>query len=127
MNNDSILIEWSVNDVLELRPDLSRKEAREVLRAVDEDHDAEVGINIFVLQDVADRMFKEKTDEDLKTYSVKVGRRIVEQCYIEIEAVSEQKAIDEIDRLIKAGEFHDVSFTTTAITGEEIFDVSEKK
>lgn len=126
-NKDSIAIEWTIDDVLDIRPDLSRDEARQVLREVDEEHDAEIGINIFVIQDTADRMFEEKTDDDLKTYSVKIGRRIVEQCYIEIEAVSEQKAIDEVDRLITLGEFHDVSFTTTAITGEEIFDVHEKR
>lgn len=42
---ESITIVWHVEDVLSRNSDLSRKEAFEVLLAIKDNHDAEVGVN----------------------------------------------------------------------------------
>ena len=52
-----IAIVWSVEDVLEIRPDLSREQAAEVLEQVSQDHDAGIGINWQTLEYVADELF----------------------------------------------------------------------
>ena len=52
-----IAIIWSVEDVLEIRPDLSREQATEVLEQVSQDHDAGIGINWQTLEYVADELF----------------------------------------------------------------------
>ena len=52
-----IAIVWSVEDVLEIRPDLSREQAAEVLEHVSQDHDAGIGINWQTLEYVADELF----------------------------------------------------------------------
>lgn len=55
----SIAIEWCIEDVQSVRTDLSDEHALEVLRAVDDRHDAEIGINWDYIEAVADDLFPE--------------------------------------------------------------------
>lgn len=125
MSNTSISITWHIEDVLNIRPDLTDAEAFEVLKICEREHDAEVGISWETLEYAANENYPEKTDDDVRKYKIKVGRKNVELCYIEIEALSERHATEEVEKLIIAGEFKDKTFTTTAITGEKIYDVAE--
>ena len=59
----SIAVEWCVEDIQSFRPDLTDKQAGEVLQAADRCHNAEVGINWDVLRFHADGLFPEE-DED---------------------------------------------------------------
>lgn len=52
-----ITITWSVEDVLEVQPDLTEEQAMEVLEIVGKNHDAEVGICWDTLEFWADSMF----------------------------------------------------------------------
>ena len=54
-----IAIFWSYEDVLSVRPDLSRDQAWDVLASCRKYHDAEIGINWEVLKVVADDLFPE--------------------------------------------------------------------
>lgn len=53
----TITITWSIGDVQEVRADLTDAQAYEVLLAVEDDHDANVGINWSILEDFADLLF----------------------------------------------------------------------
>lgn len=48
---------WCIEDVQEVRPDLTAQQAWEVLQEVDRHHDAEFGITWQSLQYAADEMF----------------------------------------------------------------------
>jgi hypothetical protein len=50
-------IGWSVEDVRDLRPDLSDGQSREVLRFVEDRHNASVGITWDVIEEAADELF----------------------------------------------------------------------
>lgn len=54
---DQISIIWHIDDVLSLRPDLTRAEARAVLRRVEDSHDAARGICWGDIEDTADELF----------------------------------------------------------------------
>ena len=54
---NSISIEWSVEDVLEVRPDLNEKLAANVLRFIKRKHDAEIGVNWEVIKSAADTLY----------------------------------------------------------------------
>lgn len=54
---------WGTDDVRLIRPDLTEKQAWQVLQAVDRGHNATVGINWDVLADQADLLFGPATDE----------------------------------------------------------------
>ena len=56
----SIAIVWHIDDVLGVRPDLSREQAFEVLKQAKRHHDANVGINWEVLSATAEVLFGEK-------------------------------------------------------------------
>ena len=56
-DRDSITIEWHIDDVKEVRPDLTDEQAREVLWHAKHHHDAEQGINWEVLEVHADFLF----------------------------------------------------------------------
>ena len=45
INNDEISIVWHIDDVLQQRPDLTKEQARKVLIAVKNNHNASIGIN----------------------------------------------------------------------------------
>ncbi|MFZ5746899.1 MAG: hypothetical protein ACOY45_04490 [Pseudomonadota bacterium] len=54
---DAISISWHVDDVLSVRPDLTREQARTVLAHALFHYDAEIGINWNVLSTIADALF----------------------------------------------------------------------
>jgi hypothetical protein len=54
---DKIAITWHIDDVKELRPDLTDDQAREVLQQAKDRHDAGIGITWEVLEIHADDLF----------------------------------------------------------------------
>lgn len=48
-----IALLWSIEDVQAIRPNLTREEAMQVLRAVQENHDASAGVSWDTLRDAA--------------------------------------------------------------------------
>jgi hypothetical protein len=56
---ETIAIKWHIDDVLEIRPDLTADQCRKVLTNVKVCHDAAVGVNWDVLETVADILFPE--------------------------------------------------------------------
>jgi hypothetical protein len=58
-HRDWISISWHIDDVLEVRPDLMKAQARKVLAAVDDGHDATIGVDWDVLRFHADNLFPE--------------------------------------------------------------------
>jgi hypothetical protein len=54
---ETINIRWSFEDVLSIRDDLTKDQACEVLAEADHRHDAEIGINWFVLEIHADHLY----------------------------------------------------------------------
>ena len=54
---NEIAIWWSVDDVLDVRPDLDRYQAHLVLRLAKNQHDASIGINRGVLMYHAEDLF----------------------------------------------------------------------
>lgn len=56
-DGNQIRIAWHIEDVAEIRPDLSVEQSREVLAAVREEHDAEIGVNWDVIRYHADELF----------------------------------------------------------------------
>jgi hypothetical protein len=56
---DTIAITWHADDVLEVRPDLTREQARQVLKYAQETHNAEIGINWDVLRVDAEEIYPE--------------------------------------------------------------------
>jgi len=61
---DEITVKWHVDDVLSVRPDLTKEQAREVLYEIDHNHDACVGINWDVIDITASKMFPEQDEPD---------------------------------------------------------------
>lgn len=62
-DEDSISLTWITEDVLSVRPDLTKAQAREVLRIVLDRHDANYGVNWDTLQIVADDLFPDSGGE----------------------------------------------------------------
>ena len=56
-NPDEISIIWSTEDVLCVRPDLTKDQAREVLYNIYHSYDATIGINWEVIDIIAEEMF----------------------------------------------------------------------
>ena len=56
----SIAVVWHIEDVLQVRPDLNKNQAWEVLRLAKKSHDANVGINWEVLSATAEVLCGEK-------------------------------------------------------------------
>lgn len=57
MASDTISITWHIDDVKEVRPDLNKKQCREVLQEVKKSHDATFGVTWDTLKIVADDLF----------------------------------------------------------------------
>lgn len=53
LEKDHITITWHIDDVFELRPDLTREQAREVLEIVEKRYDASLGISWEDVEDAA--------------------------------------------------------------------------
>lgn len=56
-NNHSIFIEWCIDDVKTVRPDLDDDQAFEVLEMVKDDHDASLGITWYTLEYAANHLY----------------------------------------------------------------------
>jgi hypothetical protein len=54
-----LIIKWNVEDVLNVRPDLNEEEAKEVLCALANDFDANIGVNWAVIEIMAEEEFPE--------------------------------------------------------------------
>jgi len=94
---DTIEISWHIDDVKELRPDLSDAQAREVLKRAKDQHDASIGINWEVLAFHADHLFPVEgqamtaSNDRSKTYRVRFQEIT---CYaLNVTATSESAAI----------------------------------
>ena len=59
---DEIAISWHIDDVREIRPDLTDEQCREVLQQAERRHDASVGINWEVLAIHADDLFPNESE-----------------------------------------------------------------
>lgn len=59
MNKDQDILQiiWVTDDVLSQRPDLTKDQAREVLRAMERNHDANIGVNWDVIDVTASILF----------------------------------------------------------------------
>lgn len=55
---DKITITWCTEDVLNIRPDLTNAQAREVLYELGHNHDASIGINWEVIDIKAEGMYE---------------------------------------------------------------------
>jgi hypothetical protein len=62
--DDRIFKGWNIDDVKSVRPDLTDKQCRQVLKSVDDNHDATIGINWDVLECAADMMFDRPANFD---------------------------------------------------------------
>jgi hypothetical protein len=62
----SIAVIWSPDDVRRVRPRLTEEEAWAVLQQVDDDHDANCGINWTTLETTADDLFPKPTSRRSK-------------------------------------------------------------
>ena len=59
-NNNSIFIEWCIDDVKDVREDLDDEQAMEVLEFVKDRHDATLGITWRTLEYAADYLYPEE-------------------------------------------------------------------
>lgn len=60
---DIIVLTWHIDDVREIRPDLSDEQCRDVLRECERRHDTEIGINWDVLRTCAEDCFPEAEED----------------------------------------------------------------
>lgn len=66
---EQIAVVWSADDVLEIRPDLTREQAVEVLVVSDYNHDAGFGINWETLESAAEELFGPGPTSDAESES----------------------------------------------------------
>lgn len=66
-NLDQIEIIWHVEDVIATCPTLTRKQAQEVLRRLQANHDASIGINWDVIEQTANELLQEPESEETIT------------------------------------------------------------
>lgn len=123
----SIDLHWDKEDVFKVRPDLTDSEAIKVLQECYFQHSKEMGMSYQLVKQIAEEIFPETRKRELKTYRVGVGRRIVQKIIVEMEGYCENEVEADVLRLIRNEEFREKPFTTTAITGEFITDIHEKK
>jgi len=62
--NRQIAIIWDIADVQSLRPDLNDNEAMNVLSAVENKHDANIGVSWDVLEFWADELYPQDEDNE---------------------------------------------------------------
>jgi len=115
---------WGIDNVLDVRADLTYDEAYQVLLSLKDNFTREEGICDNTILELSYELFPEDREMELQKFRVRVGRRDVKQCMVEMEAYTENEATKLVEEMIKRGEFHNKTFTTTAITNEFIFDVS---
>ena len=54
---DKIFVSWSIEEVREIRPDLTDEQCRKVLRKVKDGHDANLGISWDVIETISYDMY----------------------------------------------------------------------
>jgi hypothetical protein len=54
---NSISVMWHIDDIKTIRPDLNNSESMQVLEFVRDNHDASIGINWDVLEDIAEILY----------------------------------------------------------------------
>lgn len=62
--SEQIAIVWSVDDVLEVRPGLTREQAFEVLEHAMNNHDAGIGINWYTLEYLASELYGDQIEQE---------------------------------------------------------------
>ena len=62
--DDEIAITWHIDDVRAMRPDLSRRQARTVLKAVERDYQPEIGVNRRIVLIAAHRLYPSLSPAD---------------------------------------------------------------
>lgn len=63
---DRLTITWHISDVMELRPELTASQARTVLRYVEKNHDANIGVNYEVISSAADFVLSQEAKAELQ-------------------------------------------------------------
>jgi len=63
LTNDQIELIWHIEDVQEVRSDLTDDQARDVLKSLRRQHDANIGINWEVIEITAQTLFGDPPDE----------------------------------------------------------------
>jgi hypothetical protein len=58
--SDTITLTWHIDDVKEVRPDLTKRQCREVLARCKTGHDANLGVNWDVVGIWAEELYPEK-------------------------------------------------------------------
>jgi hypothetical protein len=114
---------WGIQNVLDVREDLTYDEAYQVLLKMQERYDREEGVNNTLVLDISYELYPEDRERTLRKYKVRLGRKDINQCYLEVEGYSEYEVEQAVEKMIDAGEFHNKTFTTTAITREYIMDI----
>lgn len=79
-----IMVTWSVEDVLDVRPDLTDEEAFELLSYTKRKHDAEQGITWDVLRDNASWLFRERKLECTVTFKDIEGNEVSKPALVEL-------------------------------------------
>lgn len=79
-----VMVTWSVNDVLEVRPDLTDEEAFDLLVYTKRKHDAEQGITWDVLRDNASWLFHERKLECTVTFKDTEGNEVSKPALVEL-------------------------------------------
>ena len=120
-----ITFTWGIDNVLDVRPDLTYDEAYQVLLSIQDNFNRDEGICNTSVLDTSYELFPEDRQRELQKFRVRVGRRDVKQCMVEMEAYTENEATKLVEDMISRGEFHNKTFTTTAITNEFIYDVEQ--
>ena len=64
---EQIAVVWSSDDVLEIRPDLTREQAVEVLNEAENCHDAGIGINWHSLECTAEGLFGPEVESEAES------------------------------------------------------------
>ena len=63
LSGEIIQIPWAVKDILQQRPDLTNEQAKCVLQQLAQFHDASIGINWDVIDEMAEELFPEPSNE----------------------------------------------------------------
>lgn len=87
-----ISIKWSIEDVLSIAPELSSKQASDVLQIAKRNHDAQVGINWDVLECIAKEVFvsslvERKVQSETSKLTLDRWKKVVRHCVTNMSAL----------------------------------------
>lgn len=125
----SIAIIWTVDDVLQSRSDLTSVEAREVLAAVEDGHNPDIGINWDYISDVADMLFPRRSNGDLIAVGyVKEGQEFREALYGEATDMwAVCRLVEYIDDIGEFGFEHVQTGFTTEEQARAFIELTKEK